>query len=353
MEQINQRVESNDNTPLNGVLQAQQVMSQLHQQFQTNQKEYIQLLDSLLNKQYALLENFRDHHNLPTILASLGQSVQLLDKNLELYHSNHERYFSTQQSLFQPGQAPMPVAPRALNTPVQAYPQAAVGSVSPVAAPVHPVAAPVSLSAPRPSVPEMPAVAKAPSAPAPSAPAPQAAKPTASPMSPDVEAQLSRFASITEAEITARLVTIVSDRTGYPQDMIDANMDLEADLGIDSIKRLEIFGAMFDAFSADAGIYHDASKNKDLETFDIEALSNVHKMSLFFKEMIDEIIADIRRKQGLDEGGETRIARPLKTSLLKIISAKAKRSCLRMRCALPKISVATPNCARSALSPLR
>lgn len=305
MEQINQRVESNDNTPLNGVLQAQQVMSQLHQQFQTNQKEYIQLLDSLLNKQYALLENFRDHHNLPTILASLGQSVQLLDKNLELYHSNHERYFSTQQSLFQPGQAPMPAAPRALNTPVQAYPQAAVVSVSPVAAPVHPVAAPVSLSAPRPSIPEMPAVAKAPSAPAPSTPAPQAAKPAASPMSPDVEAQLSRFASITEAEITARLVTIVSDRTGYPQDMIDANMDLEADLGIDSIKRLEIFGAMFDAFSADAGIYHDASKNKDLETFDIEALSNVHKMSLFFKEMIDEIIADIRRKQGLDEGEET------------------------------------------------
>lgn len=295
MEQINQRIENNDNAQLNGVLQAQQVMSQLHQQFQTNQNEYIQLLDSLLNKQYALLENFRDHQNLPAMLASLGQSVQLLDKNLELYHSNHERYFATQQNLFQPGQMPLPETPRVLKLPVEPI---QVSVSSPAVTSVQAAApAPASLSVPSPSVPVMPAVA--------TAPVPQSTKPTVAKVDPEVEAQLAHFASITQAEITARLITIVSDRTGYPQDMIDANMDLEADLGIDSIKRLEIFGAMFDAFSADAGIYHDASKNKDLETFDIEALSNIHKMSVFFKQMLDEIIGDIRRKQGIDEAQTT------------------------------------------------
>lgn len=37
---------------------------------------------------------------------------------------------------------------------------------------------------------------------------------------------------------------IVSDKTGYPADMLELSMDMEADLGIDSIKRVEILGAM-------------------------------------------------------------------------------------------------------------
>jgi Phosphopantetheine attachment site. len=36
------------------------------------------------------------------------------------------------------------------------------------------------------------------------------------------------------------LFEIVSERTGYPREMLDPNLDLEADLGIDSIKRIEI-----------------------------------------------------------------------------------------------------------------
>src|SRR5690606_21454179 len=40
------------------------------------------------------------------------------------------------------------------------------------------------------------------------------------------------------------LVEIVSDRTGYPSDMLALDANLEADLGIDSIKRVEIIGAL-------------------------------------------------------------------------------------------------------------
>ncbi len=40
--------------------------------------------------------------------------------------------------------------------------------------------------------------------------------------------------------LTKRLIEIVSERTGYPADMLDPTLDLEADLGIDSIKRVEI-----------------------------------------------------------------------------------------------------------------
>ncbi len=44
--------------------------------------------------------------------------------------------------------------------------------------------------------------------------------------------------------LIALLVDIVADRTGYPPEMLGLDLDLEADLGIDSIKRVEILGAL-------------------------------------------------------------------------------------------------------------
>ena len=40
------------------------------------------------------------------------------------------------------------------------------------------------------------------------------------------------------------VLEIVSDRTGYPIEMLDPDLDLEADLSIDSIKRIEIIGEL-------------------------------------------------------------------------------------------------------------
>jgi len=40
--------------------------------------------------------------------------------------------------------------------------------------------------------------------------------------------------------IEARLKALICARTGYPEEMIEADLDLEADLGIDSIKRVEL-----------------------------------------------------------------------------------------------------------------
>ncbi len=44
------------------------------------------------------------------------------------------------------------------------------------------------------------------------------------------------------------MLSIVSDKTGYPTEMLDLDMDMEADLGIDSIKRVEILSAVTEAF---------------------------------------------------------------------------------------------------------
>ena len=47
-------------------------------------------------------------------------------------------------------------------------------------------------------------------------------------------------------DVNQALLSIVSEKTGYPQEMLELNMDMETDLGIDSIKRVEILGSIQD-----------------------------------------------------------------------------------------------------------
>ena len=51
-------------------------------------------------------------------------------------------------------------------------------------------------------------------------------------------------APATAVDLEALMMAIVAEKTGYPKEMLNANMELEADLGIDSIKRVEILSAM-------------------------------------------------------------------------------------------------------------
>ena len=45
-------------------------------------------------------------------------------------------------------------------------------------------------------------------------------------------------------DLSSLLISVVSDKTGYPPEMLTLEMDLEADLGVDSIKRVEILSAV-------------------------------------------------------------------------------------------------------------
>ncbi|ODG99976.1 beta-ketoacyl synthase [Nostoc sp. KVJ20] len=53
---------------------------------------------------------------------------------------------------------------------------------------------------------------------------------------------------IDQAILSETLINVVSDKTGYPTEMLDLTMDIEADLGIDSIKRVEILGALLELY---------------------------------------------------------------------------------------------------------
>jgi hypothetical protein len=47
-----------------------------------------------------------------------------------------------------------------------------------------------------------------------------------------------------EEASSSTVLAIIAEKTGYPVDALAPDMDLEADLGIDSIKRVEILGAV-------------------------------------------------------------------------------------------------------------
>ncbi|WP_433192827.1 SDR family NAD(P)-dependent oxidoreductase [Nocardia sp. CA-107356] len=122
-------------------------------------------------------------------------------------------------------QAELTAAPQAY-APAPSYapaPQAVASAPQAVApAPAAPAAAPTPAPQPVPAA----------------QPAPAAAAPAAAPQDP---------AEVTEV-VQEALLSIVSEKTGYPTDMLEVDMDVEADLGIDSIKRVEIMGALQERF---------------------------------------------------------------------------------------------------------
>ena len=67
--------------------------------------------------------------------------------------------------------------------------------------------------------------------------------------------------------VEARVLAIVAEQTGYPSDLLDLDLDLEADLGIDTVKQAEVFAAIREAY----GIERDDS----LKLRDYPTLSHV------------------------------------------------------------------------------
>ncbi len=169
--------------------------------------------------------------------------------------------------------ATRPVVPSAAKTPAEA-PAARAEAVVPAQAPT-PVAAPAPAAtaapAPAAAVAASAPAAPAPAAPAPAAPAPAApaavaaAPPAAAPVTPAevayVAAETAPAAPAapvavaeavpTEAEVTDAVVSIVSEMTGYPPDLLDLDLDMEADLGVDTVKQAEVFAAVRERFGVE------------------------------------------------------------------------------------------------------
>ncbi len=223
----------------------------VHQQYLKNMGEYSQQFFQLMQQQYTLLTNGKCP---PAMLESFERGMTYFHEHQAQMQRVHEQYLKNQveysQSVLQlmphsqlpndDATASMPMLSKAAtNVPIESSSpvsptqtvnkeSAAFSTPSSISTPVEsnfvmpeePVSVPISVPEPILSNDSQPLQDD-------------------SPVAKD-ETDL--------GPLTQAMLSIVSEKTGYPADMLEIEMDMEADLGIDSIKRVEILGAMQEQF---------------------------------------------------------------------------------------------------------
>jgi len=207
----------------------QSAILKAHQQYLDNQVEYIRVFATLAGQHQTALSNDVSK-----------DSADSLAKSMDAFHSHqaetlrvHETYLHRQSEQTQAllslmkgngnGVTTTAIVPATTYTPLPSAPK-------PIVAPAPKPVAPVVIPTPAPQ----PVVAQTPPPPPPVAPVVTTPSPVADGLSLDL--------------LSTSLLAIVSEKTGYPTEMLELGMDIEADLGIDSIKRVEILGAMRDQY---------------------------------------------------------------------------------------------------------
>ncbi len=115
-----------------------------------------------------------------------------------------------------------------------------------------------------------PAAAAASSAPsAPPAPAPASPVPQPAPVVPEavVAPEPAEQPVPSGDDVLAVVTNIVAEMTGYPADLLDPDLDLEADLGVDTVKQAEVFAAVREQWSLE--------RDDDLRLRDFPTLNHV------------------------------------------------------------------------------
>ena len=78
-------------------------------------------------------------------------------------------------------------------------------------------------------------------------------------------------AAAAEDPIKEKVLDIVAEKSGYPKDMLDLDLDLEADLGIDTVKQAEMFAAVRAAYNI--------PRDENLKLRDFPTLAHVIKFA--------------------------------------------------------------------------
>ena len=81
----------------------------------------------------------------------------------------------------------------------------------------------------------------------PKPPVPPAAKPEAKAPMPESPSPIA--AKSADDPVKERILALVVEKTGYPADMLDLDLDLEADLGVDTVKQAEMFAAIREIYN--------------------------------------------------------------------------------------------------------
>ncbi|WP_373929851.1 phosphopantetheine-binding protein [Vibrio cyclitrophicus] len=241
-----------DESSLQSFFNAQQQAAEVHQQFLAIPQQYGDTFNTLMSEQAKM--------------ATAGVAIpENLQRSMEMFHQHqaetlkaHAHYLEMQahsnnSALNMLTQGSVQTAQPTFVAPVNAQPaiQAPTTPAAIVQQPVAQVqATPVQAQSVQAAPVQNTTTQKAPLQKA--VPAPQVAAQAAAPVAAQpvpVKAQPSPVAApvaVQTADAEKVMLEVVAEKTGYPTEMLDLEMDMEADLGIDSIKRVEILGTVQD-----------------------------------------------------------------------------------------------------------
>ncbi|MEU9026519.1 SDR family NAD(P)-dependent oxidoreductase [Streptomyces sp. NPDC048383] len=93
--------------------------------------------------------------------------------------------------------------------------------------------------------------------------------------------------ALTEEGVLRTVMELISERTGYPLDMVEPDLDLEADLSVDSIKRAEIAGEL----ARRLGGALDGSAALALDDAELEELTRARTASAIAHWLVTRVVA--------------------------------------------------------------
>ncbi len=194
---------------------------EIHQQYLAQQGEYIQLITAVLDQQGKVLDSENGNTS--------ADIIETFQRTLDNFHSIREQGLKVHQE-FLARQAEFSdryltaleggnyLAQKAISPAMQ---ESRVSNPSEWVVQEPPIVLDEQISEPEKPVDEVPEPKEQPA---------------------------SGKSTITIEELSGALLQIVAEKTGYPAEMLELDMDLEADLGIDSIKRVEILGSLEEKF---------------------------------------------------------------------------------------------------------
>ncbi|WP_417698331.1 SDR family oxidoreductase, partial [Psychromonas sp.] len=118
-------------------------------------------------------------------------------------------------------------------------------------------------------------------------------------------------ANSVEAQLIEQtMLAVVADKTGYPTEMLELSMDMEADLGIDSIKRVEILGAVQDQVA-------------DLPELDAEQLAQMRTLEEIVAYMNSVMgVTNANTVQATEEAPQTIDVEHIERTMLSVVADK-------------------------------
>ncbi|MGF1748405.1 phosphopantetheine-binding protein [Vibrio cionasavignyae] len=223
-----------DESSLQAFFNAQQQAAEVHQQFLAIPQQYGDTFNTLMSEQAKM--------------ATAGVAIpESLQRSMDMFHQHQTETLKAHANYLAQQAASNTSALNMVTSQGVSHTQRSVAQPqTPVAAQVNPVA-PTPAAAQERQV--KPSVAPVPATPASANTALQAAKsaPKAPVLVPSPAVQsVSAPVAVESANAEKVMLEVVAEKTGYPTEMLDLDMDMEADLGIDSIKRVEILGTVQD-----------------------------------------------------------------------------------------------------------